>query len=405
MRKGIVMEQSHYFTIVMTSDGAFYKAQPIEAEIGMEIEFKAMTEESSDRKQTWLLSQRNMKVAALAMALCVALLPLFLWYGSNRAYAYVNIDINPSVELKLNNKMEVLEIHPLNEDAEGIVSHLDNWKRKKASEVTLDMISLSQEYGYMNKKNEVLIGISYVKNSHKKDFTKDIETYLEKKSLPVSIAAYEVPEDVRKQAKQKKGSVNKEMARTIGKDKKTSTEASVAQNIQIGDEDKAIIQSFYQEDHPTPAAEPAPSSQPAEKPQVISGKAEEQDQPSNDRSSPPKDNVEKDSSPTAKQKGRKTFPANKTEKKAAENNNQKHGLKSSSETPSKSKDKSRKPFEQENHGNHSPDHHEHGKSHPSYNRHHSDDKKQNHPRRNKHESDKAKQENEHKKERKPHRSH
>ncbi|MFQ3543691.1 hypothetical protein Q7A53_06370 [Halobacillus rhizosphaerae] len=405
MRKGIVMEQGHHFTIVMSSDGAFYKSQPIEAEIGAEIEFKAMTEERSVRKQAWLFSQRNMKVAALAMALCVALFPLFLCYGSNRAYAYVNIDINPSVELKLNNKMEVLEIHPLNKDAKGIVSHMEHWKRKKASEVTLDMISLSQEYGYMNKKNEVLIGISYVKNSHTKDFTKEIETYLEKKSLPVSIAAYEVPEDIRKQAKQKKGSVNKEMARTIGKDNKTSKETSVAQNVHIGDEDKAIIQSFYQEDHPSPAAEPSTSSQPAAKPQVISGKAEDQEQPSNDRSTPPKDNVEKDNSPAAKQKGRKTFPSNKTEKKAVENHNEKHGPKPSSENPSKSKDKSKKTFKQENHGRHSPAHHEHGKSHQSNNRHHSADKKHKHPGRNKHDNDKAKQEDKYKKEREHHRSH
>ncbi|WP_163529456.1 anti-sigma factor domain-containing protein [Halobacillus ihumii] len=238
MRKGIVMEQSRSYTIVMTNDGNFHKAKLLKrAEVGMEVYFQPAVVKHKGFAQVFTLPR--MKFVAVALALLIALFPAYLWYGSNKAYAFVNIDMNPSVELKLNKNMQVIDVIPLNEDAEVLLSKLEDWQNDPASEVTFDMITLSQELGYINNQNQVLIGVSYV-NKHDEDFSAKIESYLAKQSFNLSIASYNVPSQLRKQAKKEKVSVNELMADSLseaknGKSAKVTIEA----------DDKAIIQSFY----------------------------------------------------------------------------------------------------------------------------------------------------------------
>ncbi|UOQ43591.1 anti-sigma factor domain-containing protein [Halobacillus salinarum] len=306
MRKGIVMEQSKYFTIVMTNDGAFYKAKPIRAEVGMEVHFLPLVEPQQQRKWTFLLGDRHMKVIAIALVLLIAFLPVYLWYGSNKAYAYVNIDINPSVELKVNDHMKVIDIQTLNSDAEDLVSHLKNWKKRSASEVALEMIQLSKKYGYMNSKQEVLIGISYLQSEHKQDFKSEIETYLSTQSNAMTIAAYDVPDKVRKQAQKERASVNEVMARTIEEGTKAVANKSVSQTVEIEDDDKAIIQSFYHKDHDSKKNEAEdqtnPPATPVEKPEIVSGKEnEEKPQIENQSFNPDKQKEEKLKAPKSDQ--------------------------------------------------------------------------------------------------------
>ncbi|MFD2924434.1 anti-sigma factor domain-containing protein [Halobacillus naozhouensis] len=238
MRKGIVMEQSRAYTIVMTNDGTFHKAKLLKrAEVGMEVYFRPTV--AKHRGFTQLFMLRKVKFAAVTLALLIAFFPAYLWYGSNKAYAYVNIDMNPSVELKLNKRMEVIDVIPLNEDAEVLLSKLENWQHDPASEVTFDMITLSQKLGYINNQNQVLIGVSYV-NKHDEDFSAKIESYLAKQSFNLSIASYNVPSQMRKQAKKEKVSVNELMADSLSEAK---NEASAKVTVEA--DDKAIIQSYY----------------------------------------------------------------------------------------------------------------------------------------------------------------
>ncbi|UOQ92673.1 anti-sigma factor domain-containing protein [Halobacillus shinanisalinarum] len=240
MRKGIVMEQSRKYTIVMTNDGAFHKAKLLKrAEVGMEVHFQPLLGKHTANKQSFMW--RRAKVGAIVAALLIAFLPAYLWYGSNTAYAFVNIDMNPSVELELNEDMQVIDVIPLNKDAEKIISKLEKWYKDPASEVTFDMITLSQEMGFINNQNQVLIGVSYV-NEHDEDFSTKIESFLANQSSNLTVASYIVPSQIREQAKKEKVSVNELMADSI-KEETNSHSTKVT----IEDEDKAIIQSFYKD--------------------------------------------------------------------------------------------------------------------------------------------------------------
>ncbi|MBX0357274.1 anti-sigma factor domain-containing protein [Halobacillus sp. Nhm2S1] len=248
MKKGIVMEQQSEYMIVMTRDGKFHRAEKINhADIGMEVQFRTVDERKVLHQWTQVLRNRYTRAAVVAIIFLLMVFPVFSWYGSNQAYAYMNIDINPSVELELNDQMQVIDIMPQNDEAYEIVSSLKDWKKKDASEVTFELIELSQERGYSNDANQVLIGISYLKEEVKQDYTEEIETFLMEKSANISIATFLVPKDLRRKAIEQKASVNEMVADRIKK-KVTDQKAESELPVHVEDDDREIIQSFYKED-------------------------------------------------------------------------------------------------------------------------------------------------------------
>ncbi|MGR9050996.1 anti-sigma-I factor RsgI family protein [Halobacillus faecis] len=248
MKKGIVMEQQNEYMIVMTSDGKFHRAEKINhADIGMEVQFKTVDERKVLHQWTQVMRSHYTRAAVVAIIFLLMVFPVFSWYGSNQAFAYMNIDINPSVELELNDQMQVIDMTPQNEEAEEIVSSLKDWKKKDASEVTFELIELSQEKGYVNDANQVLIGISYLKEVVDQNYTEEIETYLMGKATNINIATFLVPEDLRRKAMNQKASVNEMVADRIKNEEMNQTGDSELP-VHIEDDDREIIQSFYKED-------------------------------------------------------------------------------------------------------------------------------------------------------------
>ncbi|RWZ55285.1 anti-sigma factor domain-containing protein [Halobacillus fulvus] len=266
MRKGVVMEQNRDYTIVMTGDGQFHRAKRVQhAEVGMEIHFEALSKNRTLFRWTQLIHNHYSRAAIIALVILLTVFPMYTWYGSNQAYAYVNIDINPSVELELNDDMQVIDMVPHNAESESLIENLEDWKKQDASEVTFDLIQLSKDMGLVNEKNQVLIGVSYIKSDHLGDLSSDIETYLTDQSLGMSVAAFLVPENIRKQAHDTGKSVNAFLADTIEKDQPEGDE--MVPSVTVEDEDKEIIQSFYNEDTST-SEEPGQATLPSPKPTV-----------------------------------------------------------------------------------------------------------------------------------------
>ncbi|ARI78176.1 anti-sigma-I factor RsgI family protein [Halobacillus mangrovi] len=253
MRKGIVMEQKKEYTIVMTHDGRFHRARCLQhAEVGMEVHFQALQEKQTLFQWSQIIDKSHFKVAIITLALLLAFFPMYSWYGSNQAYAYVNIDINPSVELELNDKMQVLDISPKNEQAEEVLANLNGWKKRDASEVAYDMINLSREMGYVNSDNQVLIGISYIQSDQIDEYSKQMEQFLAERSTGMTIATFLVPEEIRQKANKSDQSVNAIMAERIDSRSASNIDENVSEvSITVEDDDKEIIQSFYKKTPPS----------------------------------------------------------------------------------------------------------------------------------------------------------
>ncbi|GMB10102.1 anti-sigma factor domain-containing protein [Thermolongibacillus altinsuensis] len=156
MKKGIVLEVDDDFVTLLTPDGEFVQIKKEGSyQIGQEIEGIPMRRQKT-KKPFFHFSSFKLAVASIA-AVCLLVLSLFSSVTSNEVYAYLSIDINPSIELMINKKLEVINVRGYNQDGEKLVANLSDWKEKKFVDVTKKIIELSMKNGYLHKGEEVLI--------------------------------------------------------------------------------------------------------------------------------------------------------------------------------------------------------------------------------------------------------
>jgi hypothetical protein len=156
MKKGIVLEVDDDFVTLLTPDGEFVQIKKEGSyQIGQEIERIPMQRQKT-KKTFFRFSSFKLAVASIA-AVCLLVLSLFSSSTSNAVYAYLSIDINPSIELTVNKKLEVINIRGYNQDGKKLVANLSDWKEKKFVDVTKKIIELSMKNGYLQEGEEVLI--------------------------------------------------------------------------------------------------------------------------------------------------------------------------------------------------------------------------------------------------------
>ncbi|MGM0826929.1 MAG: anti-sigma factor domain-containing protein [Bacillota bacterium] len=210
MKKGIIMEIKRDILVMMTPEGEFLtgRKQPNQKyAIGEEIPFFPMHNEpaSSKRFVKW-----NWKVSTALLTSIIVILTLFssAFLQSNQAYAYVSVDINPSMELTLNKKQQVIEITPYNHDAKVLIKELGNWEELDVSEVTEKIFLLCEELGYLNDNQNVLITSSFLEdtNSESEDeLITEINQFAEEYSTDhnMNITVKETSQEMRKEASNK----------------------------------------------------------------------------------------------------------------------------------------------------------------------------------------------------------
>lgn len=233
MKKGIVMEQHRKYTIILTEEGTFEKSLPIrEAEIGMEVLFEPLPIRKGAK-------QKKVPLSILAVASIFLLIFTFL-PGNSTTYAYVVVDINPSVELEVADNLTVQSVRPINQDAKVIIGQLNNLENQKV-DIAIDMIiDKSEEYGMINQQRNMLVGVSYVDGITKDSaIPNPIEQYLETKS-EWNVASFHVPKDLRDEAVKSDASMNEILAAKM----EGEGEHSNADH-HLDDQEKAIIHSFY----------------------------------------------------------------------------------------------------------------------------------------------------------------
>jgi hypothetical protein len=168
------MDIDDSYLTILTPDGEFVRArkQEIPYSIGEEIHFFPLTDPAKvpfSLKNIIKLKSVWMSMAALLICLG-SVVPV---YQSNKAYAYMSIDSSPSIELSLNKKMQVVDIMGFNEEADKLISNLDDWKKRDVSELTKIILTEMNEEGFINLEKPVTI--STVKT---KEISETVETRL-----------------------------------------------------------------------------------------------------------------------------------------------------------------------------------------------------------------------------------
>ncbi|MBM7600211.1 hypothetical protein JOC34_002602 [Virgibacillus halotolerans] len=245
MKKGIVMELHQEYMIVMANDGTFQKAIPIKGvDVGTEIEYDPLMKHSAS---LFFLPKRKLnrplRLLTLACFLLVLGIPFYLLVGEEETYAYVNVDINPSIELKIDESLLVNSMQPLNKEASEIVDNLTGFQHEHLETVIEMIMHESEDTGLVNEAKHMLVGVSYVTDDQEKgaSILDQLRTYFIKANPSWTVAAFKVPEKVRQKAKEKNKPMNEVMATTI---METDEDDFLDEN------DKAIINTFYNTDKP-----------------------------------------------------------------------------------------------------------------------------------------------------------
>ncbi|EKN67822.1 anti-sigma factor domain-containing protein [Schinkia azotoformans] len=156
MNQGIVMEIKNKKAIVLTKEGAFEtvslkKGQHVE--IGSEIDIPVSK----------IYFNSNTKRISTIVAVAAVLVLFFTQYpflqNSNLAVAaYVGLDINPSIEVGVNEKLNVVEVIPINNDGKIIVDQIaDDYRNRPLSKFIDDTLELAKADGYLTENKDVLL--------------------------------------------------------------------------------------------------------------------------------------------------------------------------------------------------------------------------------------------------------
>ncbi|MFJ5963671.1 anti-sigma factor domain-containing protein [Bacillus sp. NPDC093026] len=165
MRRGIIVEKNKKYVTLLTPDGQFLrtKYEQQDYEIGQEVTFP--NESRLERKRAGffdLLRLRPLNAGILSIAaIIVVIFAMMPSFSSQKAYAYMTIDINPSFELKLDHYYQVIGVTPLNQEAKNVLASMKDWEKTDMTKVVQEIIDDCDKKGYINQSRNIYISTVY----------------------------------------------------------------------------------------------------------------------------------------------------------------------------------------------------------------------------------------------------
>ncbi len=197
MEKGIVVEKSGRNLIVLTPEGEFKKVAVSGGEyrLGQEIEFNVPRVSSVYR------------FGAIAAAVVLLLLvPVFvnLMEMSHKAYAYVQLDINPGVEFTINRYDRIIDVRALNSDGQKVLEGFE-LNGKNLEEGIRYFTSKSYEMGYVSEENKNHIIVTTVMEgeenpSLEKTVEEAVNQVVDEKNIPAQVNVLNATKEIRAEA-------------------------------------------------------------------------------------------------------------------------------------------------------------------------------------------------------------
>ncbi|MEH7038022.1 anti-sigma factor domain-containing protein [Bacillus pseudomycoides] len=154
MNKGIVMDIKKHSVVVLTPDGEFitFKRKSHSYMIGEEISFN----EQEQRVPRFSIPS-FLKPASLLVACFLCVFLFFYNQPEEKAFAYVSIDINPSLEASVTKDLRVIDLRACNDDGKRILKEMKRWKNEPLQDVVRTIVKQSQEDGYLTKDKQVML--------------------------------------------------------------------------------------------------------------------------------------------------------------------------------------------------------------------------------------------------------
>ncbi|RFU60041.1 anti-sigma factor domain-containing protein [Bacillus sp. V59.32b] len=170
MKKGIILEMDQKYITLMTPEGKFLKAEKEKRpyEIGEEILFTPFHPRKYSISNFFHFSIKKTSIisAAAAVALTLSILPGML---DKKVSAYMTIDINPSIELGLDDQLNVIEMKGLNAEGKDVVKQLSDWNNKSVNTVTDEIVKMTKKIGYFKNQKQIVVSTTVMDKNKKLD--------------------------------------------------------------------------------------------------------------------------------------------------------------------------------------------------------------------------------------------
>ncbi|MGE8056096.1 anti-sigma-I factor RsgI family protein, partial [Bacillus mycoides] len=154
MNKGIVMDIKKHSVVVLTPNGEFitFKRKAHPYMIGEEILFNKQEQRAPRFSMPPFLKPTTVIVAGF---LCVLL--FFYNQPEEKVFAYVSVDINPSLEVSVTKDLRVIDLRACNDDGRRILKEMKRWENKHLQDVIRTIIKQSQEDKYLTNDKQVML--------------------------------------------------------------------------------------------------------------------------------------------------------------------------------------------------------------------------------------------------------
>ncbi|MCI4135670.1 anti-sigma factor domain-containing protein [Bacillus vallismortis] len=253
MRRGIIVEKNRKFVTLLTPDGQFLKAKNDRRSYEIGEEIMLPSESRMGRRASFFdfFKLRPFKMGIVTMTAIMLFIFIILpVFSNNKAYAYMTIDINPSVEMALNSDYEVIELTPLNDEGKKVINDIDDWEKTDFKKVIDDIITDCSEHGYVKESKEILISTVYENtedNTYKKAVKKQLNDVTEKYKTTYRMESLESDMQTREKARKKGVSTGSYIKSTEMNDNKDSKEdpskpSDTENQKNAGNEDETIDQ-------------------------------------------------------------------------------------------------------------------------------------------------------------------
>jgi Anti-sigma factor N-terminus len=196
VKTGIIMEINERFLTLLTPEGEFLRARKQDRAyaIGQEIAFFPIELKNGNlsRPLSIFSLSRGKGLMAAAFAMMLAIVSFLPFLQNDEVYAYMSIDVNPSIELGVNQEYQVVELVPYNEEGKLIIQNIKNWKKNSIHEVADKILLQIKKQGYFKENKEVVIAAVYTEQNKEADERiqkelADIKQVAQKEQLEVTL--------------------------------------------------------------------------------------------------------------------------------------------------------------------------------------------------------------------------
>ena len=173
MNKGLIMELKKDYAIVLNDDGRMEKIQiKPQMSVGQKIFYFEEDIIKASAQRSFRYSSFMKSFGSIA-ALFLIVFTFFYNYTFNKTYAVVSLDINPSIQIEVDNNQKILNVKGMNDDGKNI--DFTAVKGKNINDGIKAIKDILVEKEYLKNNKDVLVGFAYVKNGDESLYEESIK--------------------------------------------------------------------------------------------------------------------------------------------------------------------------------------------------------------------------------------